>query len=549
MSVSRMRARLGSVGTGTLFLVATLATPVPGQVTIRLCVDASGQQGNGASLDPSLSADGRLVAFTSVATNFVSGDTNGCGDVFIRDRQAGTNVRVSLASNGVQGDDGSSRPCMSPDGRFVAFDSFATNLVPGDTNAELDVFVHDRQSGVTERVSISTSKSEGNFHSDLPSISADGRYVAFESSSSLVPEDTNGPSCFDVYVRDLQTNAMELVAVDPSGVQGNGCSGLPFVSADGRFVSFSSSSTNLVVGDTNARIDVFVRDRQLGTTERVSLGPGGVQADIDSGFSAVSADDRYVVFDSAATHLVVGDTNGFIDLFVRDRQNGTTERVSLDSAGRQANAECRRLFSVSADGRCVAFESFATNLAPWDTNASDDVFVRDRLGGPDFTSLCDPGVGGVLSCPCSNAPASPARGCDNSSATGGAILSAIGGTYLSSDSLVFTANGEKANALSIVLQGNVLLPTGLVFGQGVRCVGGALKRLYTKTASGGSVTAPDYDAGDLTVSARSAAKGDLIQVGQSRWYLVYYRDPIVLGGCPVTSTFNATQTGAVSWTP
>jgi hypothetical protein len=202
--------------------------------------------------------------------------------------------------------------------------------------------------------------------------------------------------------------------------------------------------------------------------------------------------------------------------------------------------------SLSSDGRFVAFGSFATNLVTGDTNATGDSFVRDREAA-SFSSLCEPGVGGVIACPCSNPPAGPVHGCDNSAASGGASLSASGIAYLSIDSLAFTTSGEPPTAFSIVMQGNTLLANGVVYGQGVRCVGGATKRLYTKTAVAGSITAPDLGAGDPTVSARSAAKGDVIQPGQSRWYLVYYRDPIVLGGCPASSTFNSTQTGRVDW--
>ncbi len=163
--------------------------------------------------------------------------------------------------------------------------------------------------------------------------------------------------------------------------------------------------------------------------------------------------------------------------------------------------------------------------------------------------MCDPGTGVVVACPCSNPPAGPGQGCDNSAATGGAILSASGIAYLSIDSLVFTTSGEKPTATSVVLQGKALVSSGLVYGQGVRCVGGTLTRLFVKQAVAGSITAPDFGVGDPTVSARSATKGDVIQPGQSRYYLVYYRDPIVLGGCPASSTFNATQTGRVDWSP
>jgi hypothetical protein len=204
--------------------------------------------------------------------------------------------------------------------------------------------------------------------------------------------------------------------------------------------------------------------------------------------------------------------------------------------------------SISRDGGFVIFASHASNLVGGDTNGFEDVFVHDR-NATRFTSLCDPGVGGVSACPCSNPPASTGRGCDNSSATGGASIAAAGVAYLSTDSLVFTTAGERPTATSILLQGNALAGSGVVYGQGVRCTGGVLKRLFTKAASGGSITAPDFGAGDPTVSARSAAKGDLILAGQSRLYLVFYRDPIVLGGCPAASGFNTTQTGRISWMP
>jgi hypothetical protein len=173
----------------------------------------------------------------------------------------------------------------------------------------------------------------------------------------------------------------------------------------------------------------------------------------------------------------------------------------------------------------------------------------DFTPAASFTSLCDSGSEGVLACPCSNAPSGPGRGCNNSAGTGGAVLSASGFAILSSDSLVFTTTGEKPTATSILLQGTAVTPTGLVYGQGVRCVDGLLKRLYTKTASGGSITGPNFGLGDPSVSVRSAAKGDVILAGQSRWYLVCYRDPVVLGGCPASRTYNATQTGLVTWAP
>jgi hypothetical protein len=195
----------------------------------------------------------------------------------------------------------------------------------------------------------------------------------------------------------------------------------------------------------------------------------------------------------------------------------------------------------------VAFNSGSSDLVSGDTNGWVDGFVRDVVGAPYFTSSCDPGLAGVISCPCSNPPAGAGHGCDNSFATGGAVLSASGATVLSSDGLVFTTSGEPPSATSLVLQGDATAANGIVFGQGVRCAAGALERLYTKQASGGGITAPDFGAGEPTVSARSAALGSVIQAGASRWYVVTYRDPTVLGGCSASSTWNATQTGQVVW--
>jgi hypothetical protein len=395
-------------------------------------------------------------------------------------------------------------------------------------------------------VSVDSAGAQGNGYCYSCSISADGRTAAFESySSNLVAGDTNGLS--DVFVRDRLNATTERVSLDSAGAQGNGDSYASLISADGRYAVFASYATDLVTGDTNGFQDVFVRDRQSGTTERVSVDSAGAQGDGASFPAAITPDGRYVALQSYASNLVTGDTNGFGDVFLRDRQSGTTELVSVDSAGAQGNADS--FFpSISTDGRTVAFYSSATNFVTGDTNGTYDAFVRDRAYSP-FTSLCDPGVGGVIACPCSNPPGAPGRGCDNSSATGGAILSASGIAYLSQDTWVFTTTGEKPTATSIVLQGTTSLVSGMTYGQGVRCVGGTLKRLFVKAASGGSITAPDFGAGDPSVSARSAARGDVIGAGQSRFYLVYYRDPAVLGGCPASRTFNATQTGRVDWSP
>jgi Tol biopolymer transport system component len=290
--------------------------------TERVSVDSAGVQAAfGDSTSPSISADGRYVAFASHASNLVSLDTNGSSDVFVHDRQSGTTERVSVGPAGAQANDGTFGPVsISADGRYVAFASVATNLVSGDWNDTEDVFVHDRQSGTTECVSVSTGGVQGNSPTYSALISADGRHVAFASyASNLVGGDTNETP--DVFVRDRESATTERVSVDSAGgeAQANSLCFLLSITPDGRYVVFSSNASNLVSGDTNGRLDVFVRDRESGTTERVSVGAGGAQGNDQSQFASISADGRSVVFTSAADNLVSGDTNSDMDVFVRER--------------------------------------------------------------------------------------------------------------------------------------------------------------------------------------------------------------------------------------
>ncbi|MBU4457101.1 MAG: hypothetical protein KKA65_06395, partial [Nanoarchaeota archaeon] len=276
----------------SLILLSLLVNPAlaAAGITTRVSVASDGGQGNGdSSWGVSISADGRYVAFKSNASNLVSGDTNDANDVFVHDRQSGQTTRVSVASDGAQGNYHSGSPSISADGRYVAFESYSNNLVSGDTNDAIDVFVHDRQSGQTRRVSLASDGAQGNYHSGSPSISADGRYVAFGSySNNLVSGDTNDAN--DVFVHDRQSGQTRRVSLASDGTQGSGDSSSPSISADGRYVAFYSDASNLVSGDTNGYWDVFVHDRQSGQTARVSVASDGAQGNGVSLYPSISAD-------------------------------------------------------------------------------------------------------------------------------------------------------------------------------------------------------------------------------------------------------------------
>jgi Tol biopolymer transport system component len=354
--------------------------------TERVSVATGGAQGNDWSAYPSISADGRCVVFLSSATNLVPGDTNGTSDIYVRDRETGATERVNVAGGGAQANGGTYPCAISADGRYVAFSSWASNLVPGDTNGVEDIFIHDRQSATIERVSLATGGSQGNLDSSGCSLSADGRYVAFISyATNLVPGDTNWVD--DVFVRDRQTGITERVSVAGDGTQANESSYGPSISADGRYVAFPSDASNLVPGDTNDRRDAFVRDRQAETTALVSVSSTGTKGNLSSGTRSISADGRYVAFISYATNLVPGDTNWVDDVFVRDLQTGTTERVSVSAGGNQANRGSILTAAISADGRFVAFESEASNLVSGDTNGVYDVFVAEITPAGFFSDV------------------------------------------------------------------------------------------------------------------------------------------------------------------
>src|SRR5438876_1533829 len=321
-----------------LFAAGAAAAPA---LTELVSVRSNGTQGDGISgrvSAPAVSADGVVVAFDSEATNLVGGDTNGAVDVFVRDRASGRTERVSVSSKGKQGDSGSSAPAVSGDGRFVAFSSGASNLVAGDTNGRSDIFVHDRLTGETTRVSVAADGRQGDNNSGIgtAAISADGRFVAFTSdASNLVPQTAPGRH---IYVKDRSTGAIERVSVDSHGNPAVGfVAASPAISGDGRFVAFASSANNLVKKDTNGTTDVFVHDRVTGRTVRASVDSAGAESNDVSFRPDLNGDGRFVVFDSAASNLVPGDANDVPDVFVHELLTCSSELVSVDGAGGEAN--------------------------------------------------------------------------------------------------------------------------------------------------------------------------------------------------------------------
>lgn len=346
-------------------------------VTERVSVSGTGAQGNGDSYGGSISANGRYVAFVSQARNLVAGDTNIYWDVFVRDRSAGTTTQVSVGRGGAQSDGHSQwAPQISADGRFVAFMSEASNLTADDDNFRVDLFVRDRRDRVTTRIRVASNDVFGERRNGGPSLSGDGRFLLFTSGPWGV--NPGGPADHSqVLLRDLWTGKTVRIDNGLGGVRPNGSGEGAGISADGRYVVFTSAASNLVRGDTNAAPDAFIKDRKTGATSRVSVATGGRQSG-GGNAAALSADGRYVVINSWASNLAPADTNRMPDAFVRDRRTGVTSRISVTSAGGQGNGDSYAT-SISADGRFVAFESNASSLVPGDTNGSTDAFVRRRF--------------------------------------------------------------------------------------------------------------------------------------------------------------------------
>lgn len=359
---------VGGVGVALAATAVPASAAAPGAVLVSLA--NSGAQANDHSAGFGASGDGRYVLFGSAATNLVAGDTNGVDDLFVRDRRSNRTTRVSVANGGGQANGGSDDAAISRDGRFVAFRSEATNLVPGDTNGQADVFLHDRLTHRTVRVSAPLTGQLQDPVYDV-AISADGRTVSFSSpASNLVAGDTNEAT--DVFVHHRATGRTGRASVGAAGAQGAGFADGGVLSADGRFVAFESTAANLVPGDTNEAADVFVRDLRAGTTRLVEAGASGA-AD-----PTISADGRYVGFTSYSA-LVPADQDEEADVYVRDLRTGGTELASAEGGVFPMDQFGSAV--ISADGRYLAFHVgtvFLTRMAPPGSELTEYEAIYDR---------------------------------------------------------------------------------------------------------------------------------------------------------------------------
>ncbi|MBK8816693.1 MAG: PD40 domain-containing protein [Methylococcaceae bacterium] len=394
-----------------ILFLAFQSTEIIAQITKRVSLSSDGKQlpytphpeeffgESNVTREHSISADGRYVAFVTGNSKVTANDTNASYDVFVRDLLTRTTEVVSVNTSGKLGNDFSDTPSLSGNGRFIAFRSLASNFATGDTSKSYDIFVHDRQSKITRLVSKGYNGAKANGHSSYPQISADGRYVAFQSSASnLIANDTNRID--DVFVHDLKTKRTFRVSVNTNGKQAIGRnsiidpqkSGFPHISSDGRYIAFESDAQGLVDEDTNNLSDVFVHDQLTRKTIRVSVSSKGEQTvpfclglhcHLTGGNnygSSISADGQFVAFYSDANNLVPFDKNEVRDVFIHSLKTGTTGIISVKTDGRQTNDGSGGT-AISANGRFVSFASVATNLDNFGAAfsfLSANVFVRDR---------------------------------------------------------------------------------------------------------------------------------------------------------------------------
>ncbi|MBR1124542.1 PD40 domain-containing protein [Bradyrhizobium lablabi] len=519
----------------------------PTYILTRVSTDAAGTQGNSEAAEPVFSPDGSKIAFSSMASNLVAGDSIGDYDIFIKDLATGAIdlvssepdiyggstpvfspdgskiafvgsglvgsgifvkdivtgaiALVSTSAAGTPANGGSYDLTFSPDGSKIAFASPATNLVAGDTNGAYDIFVKDLTTGAVTRVSVDAAGAEGDGYSDTPVFSPDGNKIAFQSSASnLVAGDTNNAT--DVFVKDLTTGTVTLVSVNGVGAQGNLASGTPVFSPDGNKVAFQSGASNLVPGDTNDSFDIFVKDLTTGAITRVSVNTAGVQANGHSGEPVFSPEGGRIAFFSDASNLVAGDTNGSRDIFVMDLTTGEVSRISIGAAGPEGNGHSFQLV-FSPDGSSIAFFSLAPNLVAGDTNHTSDIFLGRSTFDPE-----DPAVYVENAAPVRVATQPvTVTDIDNSDFDGGSLTVALTAGSHAGDSLTLivsqtAGSGIELSGATVNYYGTAI---GTLSGSGTASLSIALNAHADAVAVGALARAVGFSStsDDPTVDART----------------------------------------------
>ncbi|MEM7331632.1 MAG: hypothetical protein AAF490_06045, partial [Chloroflexota bacterium] len=329
---------------------ALVAAPDAGE-TARITRTIDGTNPNRMSQFADMSGNGRYITYSSVATNLAVGDDNNASDIFVYDRDTNQTERVSVRTDGGQANGSSYVPAISDDGRYVVFQSFATNLVDDDTNNVSDIFYHDRQTNETFLVSFVIDEIANDFSLN-PDISGNGRYMVFTSfANNLVDGDNN--SAADVFLFNREGRTLERVSLDSNEVEGNGNSQLASISDDGTEVVFESLASNLVTGDANTYADIFLRDLSAGATTRISVHTNGTEGNGASSQAVISGDGTTIAFASLANNLTDNDSNSYQDIFAYTVSGSSTSLVSVASDGTVANRSSK-LPSISDNGRYVS---------------------------------------------------------------------------------------------------------------------------------------------------------------------------------------------------
>lgn len=338
-----------------------------------ISIDNAGNVGDLASNQNDVSGDGRYVVFASRSRTFDKTDMNVKFDIYLKDRQTNTLTRISLANDGTEGNGDSTMPAISNNGQIVVYQSTTSTFDSHDHNGLNDIYLYEVASKTTKRISTGLN-SDSNGASLNPRVSANGRYIVFESSATnLINSDTNNVS--DIFLYDRITDQVKRVSVSNNQIEANGSSSQPDISADGAVIAFQSTASNLVPSDRNNRSDIFVYERNTQQTKRVSIHSNGTEGSSHSFAPSLSTDGHLIAFESFAPNIVTGDRNG-LDIYVHDQRTGLTERINLNNAGQQGNGAAKGA-AISGDGRYVAYQSTGTNLVPG-SNSFFNVYLYDR---------------------------------------------------------------------------------------------------------------------------------------------------------------------------